>query len=254
MKIYYFANKPIGEKCLEILLEFQNKKKLTISLVVSPETTIQENWWGNTSIKEIAKRNNLKYVNPDEARKLSLPSHENSDSWLLSVQYPDIFNEGTLNLFDERTANLHLAPLPDFRGWYGPSHAILQERKSYGWTIHKMTSQVDCGAILASGEVKVAKRETAISLYQKTEESAILGFEKFITQLVNYNLNPKPMKMKKSKFYGRDSLDRFRTINLDQSNPKQTDKIVRALYFPPHAMPTFSSLKTQKEVDSEGSN
>ena len=30
---------------------------------------------------EIAKQNNLKYVNPDEARKLSLPSHENSDSW-----------------------------------------------------------------------------------------------------------------------------------------------------------------------------
>ena len=254
MNIYYFANKPIGEKCLEILLEFQNKKRLTISLVVSPEPKSQENWWGDTSIKEIAKQNNLKHVTSDEVRELSLQLCEDSDSWLLSVQYPDIFNEGTLNLFEGKTANLHLAPLPDFRGWYGPSHAILQERKSYGWTIHEMTSQVDCGAILASGKVKIAKRETAISPYQKTEESAIFGFDRFITQLVEHNLKSKPMKMKKSKFYGRESLDTFRVINLDQSNPKLSDKIVRALYFPPHAMPTFISFKSQKEVDSEGSN
>lgn len=48
--------------------------------------------------------------------------------------------------------NFHSSPLPDGRGPYPPVRAILEQRKSWGVTCHKLTPQVDHGDILAIEE------------------------------------------------------------------------------------------------------
>jgi methionyl-tRNA formyltransferase len=242
--VYFFANKPLGSDCLHTLINYQEENKLRIKLVVSPESNLEDNWWGESHIKRIADSRNIKFLHPENFLLDKHVEDDKNEKWLISVQYPDIFNREILNAFGGKTANLHLAPLPRYRGWYGPSHAIIEGRKKYGWTIHEMNEEVDLGNILASGKVLIERRDTAVSLYKRTESSAILGFKDFVDDMVTGRIKPKPMKISKSKNYKRNSLDKFRTINLSDTSPKNVDRILRALYFPPHKLPKLTSNST----------
>lgn len=235
IKLVIFANKPVGEECVNLAINLKNAGKLDIECVVS--TSEENSWWGETRIKELCDKNAIMYLDSLEKDIEKIALNVSEESWLVSVQNSIVFKPLFLEAFSGRTANLHLAPLPRFRGWYGPSHAILQSDKFYGWTIHQMTEKLDVGAILASGTLEISPRDTAKSLYERTESVAITGFQSFLDDLSSDKISMEVMDLTFSKYYGKSSLEPFRTINLDTTTPEECDRIIRGMYFPPHPMP-----------------
>lgn len=90
----------------------------------------------------------------------------------LSVHFPEIVKEPLLSLPSRGWLNVHPAYLPFNRGWHTPSWSILEGTPS-GATIHRMTPDVDAGAILARRQVAVEPSDTAHTLYRRLLEAEL---------------------------------------------------------------------------------
>jgi methionyl-tRNA formyltransferase len=63
--------------------------------------------------------------------------------------------------------NRHSALLPSYGGLWPVLHAISRGEKKVGVTIHKMTTQIDRGFVIAQEEICVEDHDTIDSLYRK---------------------------------------------------------------------------------------
>jgi UDP-4-amino-4-deoxy-L-arabinose formyltransferase/UDP-glucuronic acid dehydrogenase (UDP-4-keto-hexauronic acid decarboxylating) len=63
--------------------------------------------------------------------------------------------------------NLHPGPLPEFAGLDAPSWALYEGRRTYGCTVHWMTSAIDAGPIAYAASFEIAPDETGLSLNLK---------------------------------------------------------------------------------------
>lgn len=84
----------------------------------------------------------------------------------LSVHFPELIRQPSLDAVRLEWLNLHPAYLPYNRGWHTSSWAILEGTPA-GATIHVMVEDVDAGPILAQERVDVLPDDTADSLYQR---------------------------------------------------------------------------------------
>ncbi|WP_165637953.1 formyltransferase family protein [Bradyrhizobium shewense] len=71
---------------------------------------------------------------------------------LVSVIWPWIFPAYILAQFDRGGINLHPAPLPEYRGSLGRTHATLNGDESFGVTVQYLSEQLDGGDII--GELR----------------------------------------------------------------------------------------------------
>lgn len=60
--------------------------------------------------------------------------------------------------------DLHPGPLPEYRGSFARTHAILNGEKSFGVTVHYLSERVDRGDIIGELQFPVLSSETALSL------------------------------------------------------------------------------------------
>ena len=66
--------------------------------------------------------------------------------------------------------NFHSSPLPDGRGPYPVSRAILENKSFWGMTCHKITDKIDKGKILAADLFSMQPDECHESLVSKTTD------------------------------------------------------------------------------------
>lgn len=60
--------------------------------------------------------------------------------------------------------NLHLAPLPQYRGRYSAGHALRNGETEFGVTLHYIDEGIDTGPVIAIRRFAIAKHETVDSL------------------------------------------------------------------------------------------
>ncbi len=68
--------------------------------------------------------------------------------------------------------NFHASPLPEARGPYPAVRAILEQRRSWAVTCHKIAREFDCGDILAAQDFPMTADECHESLDLKTQIAA----------------------------------------------------------------------------------
>lgn len=68
--------------------------------------------------------------------------------------------------------NFHPSPLPEGRGPYPPVHALLENRKSWGVTCHRVSREFDAGEILDQEEFPISADECHESLDLKIQMAA----------------------------------------------------------------------------------
>lgn len=104
--------------------------------------------------------------------------------------------------------NLHLAPLPDYRGFYAFSHSVANGEREYAVTLHYVDEGIDTGPIIATREVPMADTpqilayrasEAGFSLFSEWAP-AILSEAKFERRM---DTTPQP---EGGRYYDRDSL------------------------------------------------
>jgi methionyl-tRNA formyltransferase len=225
------GQKPVSEKLFTRLIE-QSSAEIQVLNVVS--NTHARGWWPASELEPMCRRKKIEFRDIEDPFN-HFPTSPSGDTWLISSQYPHKISSKTIDSFKGQILNLHLAPLPEFKGWFGPSHAILQGREVYGWTLHQVDEDFDSGAIAAQRRFSLEGTETAKSLYLRTEQDAVDGVFSFLQMLAKNKVAKFEPQVQSGKFYSRSSLDEFKSLDLNSATPVEISRAARALFFPPNS-------------------
>lgn len=152
----------------------------------------------------------------------------------VSVLFDQVLPAPVVNAPPRGWVNIHLGPLPRFRGANSVFHAIRlaeeEDHWQFGVTLHYMDVKVDTGDIIDMIELAILKYDTAFDLYNRAFRKVFDIFTQNIHRLVETEgrVPSEPQTGTTHKFFKGD-IDHEIDINLP------ADKIydmVRALTFP----------------------
>ncbi|MEI8054865.1 MAG: amino acid adenylation domain-containing protein [bacterium] len=98
--------------------------------------------------------------------------------------------------------NYHDSPLPKYAGVNSTTWAILNNEKSHGVTLHKITPGIDDGDIVAQAIINIEKDETALSLNLKCSEHLLSLFQDIIIKIETNTLSFSKQNLADRSYYG----------------------------------------------------
>ncbi|MGB1205246.1 MAG: formyltransferase family protein [Chitinophagales bacterium] len=232
-KLVFMGSKPIGFQCLQYLLE--NAKALNIEVVGVLTNTKHILNANEHDIVALCQKYSIKIV-PSLSAFLKI---EKVDI-VISVQYHQILKQRHINKAQQIAVNLHIAPLPEYRGCNQFSFAILDNAKIFGTTIHKMETKIDAGDILFESRFAIPENCMVSELYALSLAKTLLLFKKHLADIVNGNYVGVPqaafLGKRSSSFHKRSDIQDIKKIDL--SWPKERiERHFRATFFPPFEPP-----------------
>ncbi len=151
----------------------------------------------------------------------------------ISIQYPWILSFEFLEQMSHRVINLHNGRLPDYRGHNLISHAILNGEKNFTTTLHWVNEEVDTGVIIATKTIKLRKKDTAYSLWERSMDSASKLLNGFLKSSLTNPPERKGRKVSKGGyFYSKNKIEELKRIP-EKASFEKIDRISRAFWFPP---------------------
>jgi methionyl-tRNA formyltransferase len=162
---------------------------------------------------------------------------ENNINIIFSLQYPFIIKNNIIKLVD-KIVNFHYAPLPQLRGMYPISHAILSNMRQFGVTAHYILDEgIDTGDIIKSKCWDLNGNETAYDIYRTCEEKSIELFISVYNEYINNNLGHVEQNNYISTYYPTDSID-FSDLEINTNKYfKYVDCFIRSRIFPGKNVP-----------------
>ena len=129
--IIFLGTKPIGYECFSNLVSRQS----ALNIVVAGLLTQSRKEFGERfDLTSLALEHNIPVFNSlDEIPECDI---------IYSVQYHKILKEEHIGKAKQIAVNLHMAPLPEYRGSNQFSFALLDQKTEFGTTIHKITANV----------------------------------------------------------------------------------------------------------------
>jgi methionyl-tRNA formyltransferase len=241
-RVLYLGQKPIGRRCLDLLVARSDEFELVG--VVSNATL--DNWWRDLSIAEWCAGERVPFIANEQRNDRAIAEliADRRVDLLFSVQHPWVLPRRLLEAVGGRAFNLHLAKLPQYKGWYACSHAILNCDTIFSATLHWMVPEVDSGAIAYEETFAISVTDTAQSVYQRAETAGLHLFEQLLDGLATGRLPPKRPLTGKGALYSRNSLEPLRQVELP-AKPDVLDRHARAFFFPPFE-PAFIQFGTRK--------
>lgn len=235
MRIFFLGAGPLAERAFERLTgAFASQ----LHVVATCSNALPEQgWWHSARIARWSEAQRIPFVanaNRDEALLLETVQAVAPDL-LLSVQHPWVISPAVLDAVKRNALNLHTAPLPEYGGFNGVSHAILDGAAEYGVDLHWMRDDVDAGPVLLAERFGVPPASTAQSLHALTAEAGLRVLVRLFDLLASgADLPNRDGPTRPVRVFGRSSLDRYREI-VDPSDEDEVDRKSRAFFFPPFA-------------------
>lgn len=228
-RVLFLGSKPIGYRCLEYLLNNQSDIGAEVVGVLSNDNTRFDK---SLSVSVLAQEHEVSfYKELDEILKLR------DVDFIFSVQYHKILKEEHILVAKELAVNLHMAPLPEYRGCNQFSFAIYNNAKEFGTTLHRLEMGIDNGDIIAERRFPMTGTEMVNELYQKTYEESILLFQENVAQIVSGDIKMTSQKtlieQRGTHLYYRKQIKDLKHIDLESTS----DEIVRKVRAT--AMPGF---------------
>lgn len=225
-EVVFLGSKEIGSFCLQELIKHEN---VCVIGVLSNDRQLKA---GGKTVTQIAAENNIPVIqNPDD-----LPEA----NFLISVQYHLILKSRHLTKARKVAVNLHLAPLPEYRGCNQFSFAIMDEKTEFGTTLHLMDEGIDSGDILFERRFPIPQNCFVSQLYDLTLEHSKILFSEKITRLLNGDYRAIPQKGLieecGTSVHFRKEIEELKNIDADLPL-KEIEKRIRATYFPPFSPP-----------------
>jgi len=80
-----------------------------------------------------------------------------------------VLHEPMLKAFPRRIINIHPSLLPKFPGLEAWKQALVAGETVTGCTVHYVDERIDCGQILAQGEIRILPNDTPESLHARIQ-------------------------------------------------------------------------------------
>ena len=231
-KIIFCGEKILSVKCLDYL-----RKNYKVKIVGICTRKVSKVWWGKQVLREYAKKNKIKIMKTTNIK-------QNEADLLISVLFPLKIEKKIIDKF-KKSINLHQAPLPGFKGCNGASHAIIDNVKFFGSTLHLLSSNLDEGDIIAEKKFPLKKNITAKELYEYNDDIAFELFKKNIGKVLKNEMKLKKQSKGKFKTNQRNSLNN-KEINLKMSKNKIWNKVRGNEFYP--FEPCYIKIGKEKKI------
>ena len=222
--IVFLGSKPIGYECFNYLIS--QKEKLNLNIMGLLTQSRKE--FGNAhDLTALAAENNIPLINSLE----ELPVCD----ILYSVQYHQILKVHHITKASQIAVNLHMAPLPEYRGSNQFSFAILDGKKEFGTTIHQIDPRIDHGGILFARRFPIPENCWVNDLYKTTFDESLSLFQETLEKIVTGNYEPIPQEGLTAKYgtslHFRSEMSQIKVIDLSWEQDK-IEKHIRASSMP----------------------
>jgi methionyl-tRNA formyltransferase len=245
-KLVFLGSKPIGFFCLHHLLKNQDHYNIEVVAVLTNNT----NRLGKADLGVLASEYNIPVF--DSLGELSAVECD----FMLSVQYHQILKKRHLDVAQKMAINLHMAPLPEYRGCNQFTFAIIDGKKEFGTTLHIMNEGIDSGDILAEKRFPIPENCFVKDLYELTLEASCQMFEQKIGAILLEKINPisqeELMDVRTCSIHYRKEITEAKKIDLNWTQDKIW-KHVRATSMPgfPPPYAEINGIKLNLSIENK---
>ena len=237
-KILFLGSKPIGYFCLNNLIENCENYNIEIIGVLTNNT----NRMGETNIIKLCNLNHITLIDKlDDILNIEC-------DFIISVQFHKILLQKHINIAKITALNLHMAPLPEYRGCNQFTFAIIDDKKEFGTTIHVMEEGIDSGPIIAENRFKIPQEINVSELYKLTFKASCKLFSNSIYKILSNELDAieqsELVNKRGSSTYYRKDIESVKNIDLDWPKEKIW-KYIRATSMPGFS-PPYTIINNKK--------
>jgi methionyl-tRNA formyltransferase len=224
VRIVFLGSKPIGYQCLQYLLE---KSNALDAEVVGVRTRVRKEFSGANDLATLAARHGIPLLNSlDEMPECDI---------IYSVQHHELLKREHIEKASRIAVNLHLAPLPEYRGCNQFSFAIMDKATEFGVTLHAIDTLIDHGDVLFEQRFSVPDDCWVNELYELTFSAGLSLFRESLKPLLEGNYNRVPQaelrKERTSSLHFREEINTLKQIDLTQDKAT-IERTIRATYMP----------------------
>lgn len=142
-----------------------------------------------------------------------------------------IFKKDVLDSLKVGAINFHYGHLPNYRGRFIVSHAIMNEEEEICATAHFIDEGIDTGNIIYEKWTPIRHTDTARTLYTRCTNIALSLFEKVLKNIIKSEVLPRRKQEGKGHYYPNKPLNNDE-ISL-RWDKKRIERFIRATTFPP---------------------
>ena len=152
---------------LKSLIKFSKTYKSPISIDLIISSNSKAKGLKYAKIYKIKKKViNFKNKSLSEKRLISIIKTNNIDMICLAG-FMKILSKSFIKKFKGKILNIHPSLLPNYKGLNTHKRVLSNNEKYSGCTVHFVNSRLDSGKIILQKKVKIAKKETEVSLSKK---------------------------------------------------------------------------------------
>lgn len=230
-RLVFMGAKPIGLWCLEHAISRRDELDLEIAGVLSKDNANIT----HRSLNDVAREHGIPVLTSLDDL-LDTPDVD----LLVSVQYHEIIRAHHIEHARRLAVNLHMAPLPEYRGCNQFSFAILDDKEVFGTTLHVMDPGIDSGAILFERRFEVPAGTDVATLYDMTDQHSRVLWEERLADLVRGTYTPTDQSEfvaeRGTSIHYRREINEIKRIDPTWA-PERILRHLRATYMPQFAPP-----------------
>jgi methionyl-tRNA formyltransferase len=224
VRLVFLGSKPIGYQCLDHLIAVRASLSIEIAGVL---TQYRKEFGAGADVAALATQHGIPVLTSlDEVPDCDL---------LYSVQYHEILKQPVIDKAAKIAVNLHMAPLPEYRGCNQFSMAIIDDKKEFGTTIHRIDTRIDHGDILFQKRFAVPSGCWVQELYELTFDASVALFRDTLPDLIagTYTLTPQAELVAQygTSLYLRKEIAALKNIDLSW-DAEQIQRYIRATSMP----------------------
>jgi len=228
-QVVFLGTKSVGFECLKYLYYCQEKYDFNLSGVLTNNEK-------NKEILLFCQEKSLKVF-----KDLEDFTENGTCDIGISVQFHLILKKEHIDKARKLFVNLHMAPLPEYRGCNQFSFAIINGDKLFGTTIHELTVGIDSGDIIFEKRFQIPPNCWISELYDLTAKESLQLFQDSLPNLLrgDYILKNQSSFLDRSKsFHLRKEINEIKRLDLSWSHEKIA-RYVRATTMPGFEPPYF---------------
>lgn len=236
-RVVFFGSIPVARECLELLHGREDLEVVGVCAVPL------EGWRQDQSVWDWCKTIGLALIEHEDIAQLR-------PDLGLSVRYHRILDDSVLRLFPLGVVNVHGGLLPEYRGSYCNVHAIINDEREYGITLHYLDPGVDTGDVVDTSSVMVGPDDTGMTLYLAGESLTVDLVRRNLPELLRGTANRTPQSEliaagATPRTYRRGDAEALREITVAEISTPRALRIVRA-FDSPHHEPAFTVMDGRK--------
>jgi methionyl-tRNA formyltransferase len=175
---------------------------------------------------------------------------ETRPDFLLSFQAAQLMKAALLATPAMGALNLHLGPLPRYRGVAPIAWAVINGETVTGVTLHRIEVGIDSGPVIASKRVPIREEDTGRTTYDKCSEAGVELFRESWPMVRRETPQGVPQAEDEALYYNRHSIDFSQRTVAWQGDAEAIANWVRAFIFPPFQFPVVNLGSLQFEIAS----